>query len=126
MNTLPAAIWFVRRHSRAQRRQAIVVVDLTHSGGSVARTQRRIRDVDRCTRGDSIHVLGRRMADIGNDLRIVTCESTPRSGYQLAAHRSQIDDRAALSRAADLLYGRKGGAARSGASRTPALSGTEG
>jgi len=32
LDDLPAAIWFVRRRSRAKRRQTIVVVDLTDSG----------------------------------------------------------------------------------------------
>jgi hypothetical protein len=86
LDDLPASIWFVRRRSPAQPRHTIIVVDLTNVGGSVAWTRRRVHDINRCTRGDSIHVFGRRMADIGNALRIVTRESNsgahPRINYQ--------------------------------------------
>jgi hypothetical protein len=74
LDELPAAIWFVSRAKPGQPRGTIVVVDPTGSDESIVRIRRVIRDMNRCTRGDRIYVLGRRMADIDNALSIVTRE----------------------------------------------------
>jgi hypothetical protein len=74
LDELPAAIWFVSRANHGQRRGTIVVVDPSGSDESIVRIRRDIRDVNRCTRGERIYVLGRRMADIDHALSIVTRE----------------------------------------------------
>src|SRR5689334_18684128 len=77
LSDLPAVIWFVRRRSHARSRGTILVVDPTTSREPVARTHRLIRDINRCTRGEDIQVLGRRTADIGMALSIVTRDAAP-------------------------------------------------
>lgn len=78
LGDLPAAIWFLGRRNPSQLgATTVVVVDLTDSGDTVVRIRRLIRDINICTRGDSIYVLGRRMADIGNALGLVTRGAAP-------------------------------------------------
>jgi hypothetical protein len=77
LDDLPAAMWFLRRRNPSRPGATTVVVDLTDSGETVARTRRLIRDINICTRGDSIYVLGRRVADIGNALSLVTRGAAP-------------------------------------------------
>lgn len=110
LGDLPAAIWFLRRRypPRLGAATTVVVVDLTDSGDTVARIRRLIRDINICTRGDSIYVLGRRMANIGNALSLVTRGAAPLVIVESDRPRGQ-----------DPGGWPSGGAAQWGCSRTP-------
>lgn len=78
LGDLPAALWFLRPRNPSQLgATTVVVVDLTDSGDTVVRIRRLIRDINICTRGDSIYVLGRLVADIRNALSLVTRGAAP-------------------------------------------------
>jgi hypothetical protein len=118
LDDLPATIWFTHSRNVGTTRGVIVLVDPTDGLESVAQLPRLISDINFCTRTEGIHVRGRRMADIGNALRLATRETAPlgRGHLQLVVQEPRTDDWANDGRTRFLA---ERGASRTGASAPP-------
>jgi hypothetical protein len=70
IDALPASMWFLRRGHPLPTHplEAVLVVDFTETGEPLARIQRLIDEVNRCTRGETIRVRQRHSSDNGHDL----------------------------------------------------------